>query len=210
MYTPPFNRIADSGEIRAMVRAWATAQLVTVDEQGQPLATLLPIVWTGDTVIAHLAKANPQWRDIGDGTPALLICSGPEAYVSPSWYATKAEDGRVVPTWNYSVVHLRGTATVHHDPDWLRTAVEHLTDEHEGQRRDPWSVGDAPEAFVQGQLRGIVGVQVRITAIEAKAKLSQNRSQADRDGVARGLRESGGAGPAAVADAMSAAEQARG
>lgn len=205
MYSPPFNRVDDEHEIRAMVRAWGTAELVTVDADGRPVATLLPIIWHGDTVIAHLAKANPHWRGITAGAPALLICGGPQAYVSPSWYATKAEHGKVVPTWNYSAVHLSGTAVVHHDADWLRTAVTQLTEQHETGRSDPWSVTDAPAPFVAGQLRGIVGVEIHVEKIEAKAKLSQNRSAADREGVVRGLEASTGPVDDAVGHLMKAA-----
>lgn len=202
MYSPPFNRVTDEDEIRAMVRAWGSAEFVTVDAEGRPVATLLPISWHGDTVIAHLARANDHWRSITPGAPALLICGGPQAYVSPSWYASKAEHGRVVPTWNYSAVHLSGTAVVHHDLDWLRAAVTRLTEQHEHGRSDPWAVDDAPEQFVAGQLRGIVGVEIRVERIEAKAKLSQNRSTADREGVVSALEASAAPTGRAVADRM--------
>lgn len=204
VYSPPFNRVSDEDEIRAMVRDWGSAELITVDG-GRPVATLLPIIWSGDTVIAHLARANQHWRSIGEGTPALLICGGPQAYVSPSYYPSKGEHGRVVPTWNYSSVHLSGAAYVHHDADWLRSAVTLLTGEHEGQRPDPWSVYDAPEAFIDGQLRGIVGVEIRVEKIEAKAKLSQNRSTADRQGVVLGLESTNGPLDGSVADLMRSA-----
>ena len=127
MYIPTPNAVADETVIRDMVAAAASAQFVTTGADGYPVATLLPIIWIGDTVIAHMAKANPQWRNIDGHTRALLICSGPQAYISPSWYAAKAEHGRVVPTWNYSAVHLSGSVRVHQDPQWLRTAVEDLT-----------------------------------------------------------------------------------
>ena len=109
MYTPPFNAVADEDEIRALVASARTAWLVTVGPDGVPLATYLPIRWRGDTVLAHLARANAHWRAIAPDSPALLIVTGPDAYVSPSWYAAKAEHGKVVPTWNYSAVHLTGT-----------------------------------------------------------------------------------------------------
>jgi transcriptional regulator len=150
----------------------------------------------------HLARANPHWRDVADGAPALAIVTGAEAYVSPAWYASKSEHGRVVPTWNYSQVHLTGRLTVHHDPAWLRDAVTRLTEAHERPRPDPWSVTDAPEAYVGKQLRAIVGLELAVEKVEAKAKLSQNRSDADRAGVVRGLRAEGGPGDALVADQM--------
>ncbi len=189
MYTPPFNRIEDEERIRSFVAAARTAWFVTAGANRIPAATLLPIMWRDQTVIAHLASANPQWRSITDGTPALLIVAGPDAYVSPSWYTAKARDGKVVPTWNYSAVHLTGTVTAHHDPEWLRAAVTELTDMHEGGRPHPWQVGDAPEAYIDGQLRGIVGLEIEVTGVEGKAKLSQNRSEADRRGVVAGLRQ---------------------
>ena len=191
MYVPPANSVPEPADARAMVAAARTAQLVTVGPGGVPEATLLPVLWHGDLVVAHMARANPHWRSIVEGAPALVVCTLPDAYVSPSWYAAKAEHGRVVPTWNYSAVHLTGPARVVEDQDWLRAAVGDLTDEHEASRHEPWAVTDAPPAFVEGQLRGIVGIEVRVEQVEAKAKLSQNRSEADRAGVVRGLADDG-------------------
>ncbi len=151
-----------------------------------------------------MAKANPHWREIADDTTALLIVTGPDAYVSPTWYAAKAEHGKVVPTWNYSAVHLTGLARVHEEPEWLRTAVTELTDRHEERRDRPWHVTDAPAPYVEGQLRGIVGIELTVTGVEGKAKLSQNRSMADREGVIEGLRGEGRVGGQGVADAMTA------
>lgn len=202
MYTPAFNSVEDETAIRAMVSAIGSAQFVTVDDDGFPTATLLPIIWERDTVIAHIARANPQWGTVADGSPALLICAGPQAYISPSWYAAKYEHGRVVPTWNYTAVHLTGTVRVHHDADWLHQAVDRLTITHEGPRELPWQVTDAPEAFIQGQLRGIVGLEITVTRVEGKAKLSQNRSAADRRGVVEGLRGEAAVGAEAVASEM--------
>ena len=191
MYVPPFNRVQDEAEIRAMVAGVGTAEFVTVGDAGFPESTLLPILWHDDTVIAHMAKANGQWRTVRPGQPVLLICTGTQGYVSPSWYAAKAEHGRVVPTWNYSAVHLSGRVQVHEDPEWLETAVTLLTQRHEGEQPRPWQVGDAPPDYIAGQLRGIVGLEVTVERVEAKAKLSQNRSAADRDGVRAGLRAQG-------------------
>lgn len=207
MYTPPVNVVDDDHEIRAMVAAARTGWLVTPDADGVPVATLLPILWHGDVVIAHMAKANPQWRSMADHTPALIIVGGPEAYISPSWYAAKAEDGKVVPTWNYSAVHLTGTVRVHHDSAWLRDAVTELTGTHENGREHPWRVTDAPAPYIDGQLNGIVGIEFAVARVEGKAKLSQNRSEQDQAGVIAGLRAEGlsphaAAGAAAVADAM--------
>ncbi|CAN5173570.1 FMN-binding negative transcriptional regulator [soil metagenome] len=205
MYTPAFNTVDDEAAIRAMVSEIGSAQLVTTGEDGFPTATLLPIVWERDTVIAHIARANPQWRTIADDSPTLLICAGPQAYISPSWYAAKYEHGKVVPTWNYSAVHLTGTVRVHHGPDWLHDAVSRLTVQHEGPRDTPWQVADAPESYLQGQLRGIVGLEITVARVEGKAKLSQNRSLADRRGVVDGLRDEHDAGAEAIASEMECA-----
>lgn len=205
MYTPPFNRADDEAELRAFVAQVRAGWLVTNGQGTAPSATFLPVLWRGDTVIAHFAKANSHWREIGSETPALVIVTGPDAYVSPSSYATKAEHGKVVPTWNYSAVHLTGVARVHHDPEWLRMAVEELTDEHERGRQTSWQVADAPDSFIDGQLRGIVGVEVVVSTIEGKLKLSQNRSRADRAGVVEGLRHHGRPDEQGVADQMASA-----
>ena len=202
MYVPKANEVTDESEVRDLVRAIGAGELVTVDGDGLPQATLLPVLWDADVVVAHMARANPHWRSVEDDAPCLVVVTGAQAYVSPSWYAAKPEHGRVVPTWNYSAVHLRGTVRVHEDPAWLREAVTSLTERHEAGRADPWSVGDAPEAFVEGQLRGIVGLEVRVTEAVGKAKLSQNRSEADRRGVLEGLAHEPGADAAEVARAM--------
>ena len=192
MYTPPFNAVHDEARLRAFVTEVRTGWLVTVGPEGFPLATLLPIMWQGDLVIAHLARANPQWRQLPPGSPGLIVVAGPEAYVSPSWYPAKAEHGKVVPTWNYSAVQLTGTVTTQEDPEWLRRAVTDLTETHEGERLHPWQVTDAPATYVDGQLGGIVGIEFVVTRAEGKSKLSQNRSDADRRGVVDGLRADAG------------------
>ncbi len=194
MYVPHFNRVDDAAEIHELVRQVGAADVVTVGPDGTPVSTLLPVMWSedGTVVIAHMARANGHWRHIAraqqDGeVKALAIVSGLQAYISPSWYAAKAEHGRVVPTWNYSAVHLTGTVTVHDDAEWVREAVTRLTQTHESGRATPWAVTDAPETYVTKQLRAIVGVEMRVHIVEAKAKMSQNRSEADRAGVAGGL-----------------------
>ncbi|WP_029138453.1 FMN-binding negative transcriptional regulator [Nakamurella lactea] len=187
MYLPHFNAISDPAATAEFVRRVAAGTLITPGPDGLVDATLLPILWDGEQrLVAHLARANEQWRRIGDGGQGLVVVQGPDAYVSPAWYASKAEHGRVVPTWNYSAVHLRGAVTVHDDPDWLRQVVTDLTDFHEAGREHPWQVADAPPRYVDGQLRAIVGVELTVTRVEAKAKWSQNRSEADRAGVHAG------------------------
>jgi transcriptional regulator len=204
VYVPRPNVLDDAAAVRALVRAVGAAELVSTGPDGYPLATRLPVVWDGDRLVMHIARANPHWRAVpADATvPALAVATGPEAYVSPAWYASKAEHGRVVPTWNYSAVHLTGRLRRHDDPEWLRQAVTLLTDLHEGRRAEPWAVTDAPAAYVDQQLRAIVGLELEVERVEAKAKLSQNRSAEDRAGVVAGLRAEGGAREAQVADAM--------
>lgn len=195
----------DYRQARDLVRAAHVGQLVTVGADGVPDATLLPVLWEGDEVVVHLARANEHWRRIVDGAPGLVVVTGPDVYVTPRWYASKREHGRVVPTWNYSTVHLAGPVTVHDDAEWLRTAVTRLTDRHEGRTAadgDRWHVSDAPERFVSGQLRAIVGVSMSVTRVEAKAKLSQNRAPEDQRGVVEGLADSTDLGAAPVREAM--------
>ncbi len=197
-----------------MVDAVGSADLVTVGPDGDLVSTLLPVLWdrrTGDVgparlgrLVAHAAVLNDQWRDAASGARVLAIVRGPQAYVSPSWYATKATHGRVVPTWNYSAVHLSGVLEMVDATDALRDMVGRLTDRHESGRPAPWAVKDAPSAYITGQLKAIRGIVVHLDGVEAKAKLSQNRSTADRAGVVAGLRcegQGGGQG-AVVADAM--------
>ena len=186
LYLPRFSVMAPD-DVRPFVEAVATAQLVTVGDDGVPDATFLPVLWEDDRLVGHLARANTHWRRIVDGSPALAVVTGPDTYVSPSWYAAKAEHGKVVPTWNYSVVHLRGRILVHDDPDWVHALVTRLTERHEQPRDEPWAVTDAPDDYIAKNLRPIVGVELLVETVEAKAKLSQNRSDADRAGVARGL-----------------------
>jgi transcriptional regulator len=207
MYTPPFNTVHDEDEIRAMVAASASAWFVTVGDGGAPEATLLPIMWRGGTVIAHMAKANSQWKRIVPDARVLLIVPGPEAYISPSWYPAKAEHGKVVPTWNYTAVHLSGTVRVHEETDWVRAAVTELTDTHEQGRDHPWQVSDAPSVYIDGQLRGIVGLEITVDQVEGKAKLSQNRSEADQAGVVAGLEGEPGRGADEIAQAMRSARR---
>jgi transcriptional regulator len=197
----------DADEIRDLVAAVGSAELVTVGGNGFPDATLLPVIWDDQRLIFHMARANRHWTTIEAGTPALAIVTGAQGYVSPSWYPSKAEHGRVVPTWNYSAVHFTGRVETHQDPEWLRDAVTRLTDLHEQHRERPWSVADAPERYVDKQLRAIVGIEMTIEKIEAKAKLSQNRSEEDRTGVIEGLRAEGGGRERELSDRMDAQRQ---
>ncbi|AZO09127.1 FMN-binding negative transcriptional regulator [Mesorhizobium sp. M3A.F.Ca.ET.080.04.2.1] len=190
MYTPPAFRDDDSESLRTTIRAARLATLVTATADG-PLATPLPLLLAekeGEqgTIYGHVAKANPQWRvpPLGDG---LAIFMGQDAYVTPAWYQTKQETGKVVPTWNYVAVHAYGPIEFFEDVDRLLDIVTRLTDLHESGRASPWAVSDAPADFIQSQLRGIVGLRMPITRLEGKRKMSQNRNAADRAGVLAGL-----------------------
>jgi transcriptional regulator len=202
MYTPPAFRDDDIESIRATIRAAHLANLVTATADG-PLATPLPLFLDATegergVLYGHLAKANPQWQAAPIGE-ALAIFMGPDAYVTPSWYATKQETGRVVPTWNYIAVHAYGPVEFFQDPERLLQVVTRLTRRHEQSRPAPWAVGDAPADFIAAQLRGIVGIRIPVTKFEGKRKMSQNRPEADRIGVAAGLAASEKPGDRAVA-----------
>ncbi|MCQ6269220.1 FMN-binding negative transcriptional regulator [Pseudarthrobacter sp. R1] len=188
MYTPA-HFAATPETVRGLLSRPGALNLVTMTSQGL-LATLLPFVFDPDAgehgaLQGHLARNNIQWSEPAVGE-ALAIIQGADAYVSPSWYASKAEHGRVVPTWNYTTAHY-GRLVIHDDPAWLERQVRRLTGVHEAAFEHPWSVDDAPGRYIAGQLRAIVGVELVITRIEAKAKLSQNRPEADVDGVVAGL-----------------------
>jgi transcriptional regulator len=199
MYVPA-HFAAGPDDVRSLLARPGALNLVTTTRQGL-LATLLPFVFDPDAgehgaLQGHLARNNPQWSEPAVGE-ALAIIQGADAYVSPSWYASKAEHGRVVPTWNYTTAHVYGRLVIHEDPAWLAAHVRQLTGKHEAGFDRPWSVEDAPERFIEGQLRAIVGVELLITRVEAKAKLSQNRPAADVDGVVAGLAARGQAEAAA-------------
>ena len=178
---------------RDLLREVTVAQLVTATEQG-PLATLLPWVVDLDhgSLIGHMARPNAQWQTPWYGQ-ALVIAEGPNGYVSPSWYASKAEHGRVVPTWDYVVVHVYGDLLIHDDEAWVEASVRRLTDRHEQPRPEPWSVSDAPDDYINGQLRDIVGIELRIDRVEASVKMSQGKSAADAAGVVAGFTADGNA-----------------
>ena len=200
-YVPTQFRIESLPEMHAMIRAARLANLVTASPDGL-LATPLPMTLDASdgpfgTLHAHLAKANPQWRT-GAGQEALVMFMGPDAYVTPSWYATKQKDGKVVPTWNYVAVHAYGPVEFYDDPARLLAVVTRLTALHEQARPHPWAVADAPGTFIGAQLKGIVGVRIPIGRLEGKQKVSQNRNAEDRAGVKAGLAASGDAAAEAV------------
>jgi len=195
MYLPAHFAEPRVEVLHEALRGGGLATLVTLGANGLD-ATHLPLLLEPTPaplgrLIGHAARANPQWSTTSDGAPALAILLGPDAYVTPSWYATKREAGKVVPTWNYLAIHAHGTVRFFHERERLLDVVTRLTDRHEGARAHPWKVSDAPADYVDGLLEGIVGVELAITRLEGKWKASQNRSEADRRGVEEGLRAEG-------------------
>ena len=193
MYIPPAFRVDDMADIHRAMREARSATLVTATEEGL-VGTTLPMLLEesegqNGTLYAHVARANPQWK-LAPTCEAMAIVTGPEAYITPSWYATKQETGKVVPTWNYVTVHAYGRVRFIDDPEALLKIVTRLTDTHEQTRTEPWAVADAPADFIKSQLRGIVGLRMPITKLEGKRKVSQNYSAADRAGVIKGLSSS--------------------
>jgi transcriptional regulator len=190
MYQPDHFRVDDLPQMHALMRARPFAALVSAGAAGL-YATHLPTVLKDDgpfgTIECHLARANPHWKDLATGDEALMIFQGPEAYVTPNWYPSKAEHGKVVPTWNYAVVHAYGRPQVMQDKDWVRRHVGELTAQQEAAEARPWAVTDAPESYIDVMLRGIVGFRFAITRLEGKWKMSQNREMRDRAGVVTGL-----------------------
>jgi transcriptional regulator len=208
MYQPPHHR-EDRLEIQhALIRAHPLGTLVTLGSGGL-VANALPFVLDAaagslGTLKVHLARANSQWRDFDPAVEALVVFQGVEGYITPSWYPTKRETGKVVPTWNYVVVQARGPMRIVEDRAWLAEQIAALTAAHEAGRAAPWSVDDAPPPFVEAQLKGIVGIEIPIGRIEGKWKMSQNRPEADRAGVVKGLRATGDATSLAMADLVDA------
>ena len=194
MYQPAHRKfeVEDPASLLAELCAIVPATLVTHGSNGFR-ASILPMLFdAGDgpqgTLRGHLARGNPHWREIGEGSDeALALFDGPDAYVSPAWYEEKRLTGKVVPTWNYVTVQAHGTITLRHEPEWLIPHVGRLVARHEAGRPDPWALSDAPEDYVATQARAIVGLELRITRLEAKAKLSQNRPKADIAEVVEGL-----------------------
>ena len=194
MYNPSAFRENDLARQQQLIKEFPLGLLISSGIHG-PHASPLPfhLEAAGSTLgvlRCHLARANEHWRTL-DGANVLVVFQGHDAYVSPAWYASKTEHGKVVPTWNYAMVQARGVARVIEDPAWLHRQITMLTEAQEAKRATPWHVGDAPESFIEGQLRAIVGIEIEVQQIDGKWKVSQNRSAADRDGVVAGLEESG-------------------
>ena len=193
MYIPPAFRDTELASVHETMRSARLANFITCTASGL-VCTPLPLFLDereGDqgVIYGHLAKANTQWKE-APTCDALAIFSGPDAYVTPSWYVSKQEHGKVVPTWNYAAVHVYGQVEFFEDADRLHEVVTRLTELYEHPRAESWAVTDAPADFIKAQLRGIVGLRMPVSRIDAKRKMSQNRSEADRAGVVAGLAES--------------------
>ncbi len=190
MYQPDHFRVDDAPQMHALMRAHPFATLVSAGSAGlyaSHLPTVLKEEGAHGTIECHLARANPHCRDLADGGEALMIFQGPESYITPNWYPSKGQTGKVVPTWNYAVVHAYGRPEVMDDADWLRRHVTELTAQQEAGEPRPWAVSDAPESYIKVMLRGIVGFRFAITRLEGKWKMSQNWDMTDRAGVVKGL-----------------------
>jgi transcriptional regulator len=195
MYLPSHFAEPRVEVLHEAIRDAGLATLVTTGAEGLDAShlplLLLPEPGPLGRLVGHVARANPQWRTTPEGSAALAIVLGPDAYVTPSWYPSKRETGRVVPTWNYVAIHVHGTVRFFQEQERLLDIVTRLTDRHERGRPLPWKVADAPPDYLDGMLKGIVGVELTITRIEGKWKASQNRSESDRRGVEEGLRSEG-------------------
>lgn len=192
MYQPEQHREDRLAVQQDLIEAHPFGLLISVGAEGL-LANGLPFLLQRDSgdkgrLQAHIARANPQWTGL-DGQAVLVVFQGPLTYVTPGFYETKRETGKVVPTWNYAMVQARGVARVRADAAWLDTQIAALTDRHEAAQPAPWQVSDAPRPYIEAQLRGIVGIEIDIRELEGKWKVSQNRPEGDRLGVAQGLAE---------------------
>jgi len=208
MYQPAHFVEQDADALLALMKAHPLATLV---RGGAVLAAdILPLdvdrTESGWRVTGHVARANPLWRE-ADGQPVLLLFQGPQAYVSPNWYPSKAANGKAVPTWNYTMVQAHGTLRAIQDAAWLRALVTRLTERHEAGRAIPWHVSDAPADYIDAMLKAIVGIEIEVTSVEGKFKLSQNRSAEDRTGVVLGLEADASSQLQPEADALAQAMQ---
>jgi transcriptional regulator len=188
MYAPKHFAKTEPVLLRDAIRRFGPGELITYGSDGIE-ASLIPMLISDDvrTITGHQAKANRQWSRADPSVPVLAIWRGADAFVSPNFYPSKLEDGKVVPTWNYLVVQARGTIAFHHEREWKRSQVAALTDWHEAGSAAPWSIDDAPDDYIDGRLSAIVGFDIQVTSIEGKWKLSQNRSEQDIAGVIAGL-----------------------
>lgn len=204
MYRPQQFKEDDIGKLQQYIRDYGFGLLVVADEGGIE-ANHVPFYLSSEQggalgrLQCHLARSNPAWQRLRDGARVLAVFQGPNAYVSPSWYETKAETGRVVPTWNYLAVHAEGSARIIEDSAWLKHHLHRLTDQHESGMSKPWSVDDAPKDFIDGLVQAIVGVEIKIESLAGKLKASQNQPEKNRVGVKAGLETGDGVHDRAMA-----------
>jgi transcriptional regulator len=195
MYEPPLHRKESLEAQHALIRSQPLGLLICNGPAGLEANTIPFLIDASasklGTLRAHMARANKQWRSLGKADEALVVFQGPDRYISPNWYATKRETGKVVPTWNYVMVQARGKPRVIEDAEWLRAQIDELTRTHEGRRPAPWAVSDAPADFIAMQIKAIVGLEIEIAHIAGKWKVSQNRPAPDREGVVAGLTAEG-------------------
>ena len=215
MYLPAHFEESRPAVLQLLLQAHPLGQLVSVDAEGLPVANPIPFLYDAErgalgALVGHVARANPVWRDAvsggAAGQPVLVLFQGPDGYVSPNGYAAKREHGKVVPTWNYATVQARGRLRVLDDVAATRALVTRLTAVHESTQSRPWAVSDAPDDYIASMLRAIVCIEIELSALVGKYKLSQNRSAADQAGVVAGLRAGGVPSQQALADWMPAAD----
>lgn len=204
MYIHPLHAAPEPESLYALMQAKPLGAWVCQGRQGL-IANHLPFLLDRSrgplgSLIGHVARANPVWRDLSQASPSVVMFQGPQAYVTPSWYPSKAEHGQVVPTWDYVVAHVHGMARAIEDRAWLLAMLNALTDAHEARRSPPWRVADAPAAYIDQMLRAIVGIEIPIDRLEGKFKLSQDEALPDRAGTVQGLRRGETAEAAALAD----------
>ncbi len=213
MYLPAAHRFDNDDDLFRLMAAQPLGAWVC-QAAGALEANHLPFVVDREgrsgRLRAHVSRANPVWRTLGDGAPSVVLFQGPQAYITPGWYPGKADHGRVVPTWNYSAVHVHGRARAIDDPAWLRPLLQRLTVQHEAGRPQPWQMSDAPADYIDALLRAVVGIEITIDRIEGRLKASQDEAEADRHGTVAGLRTMGGAAAEQMATLVQQALDAKG
>ncbi|MDE1463841.1 FMN-binding negative transcriptional regulator [Spartinivicinus poritis] len=209
MFIPKVFEQNDTDSLINLIREYPFATLITISEAEGIEANPIPLSFTQDEnkqyLQGHIAKANPLWKSVNNGSDVLVVFNGPNGYISPNYYPTKQETGKAVPTWNYVTVQVRGRLSFIHDADWNRAMIDRLTVEHEASQKNPWTLNDAPEGYIDKMLQAIVSVKVEIVSIIGKWKLSQNQSEKNRNGVINGLSSQSNA--SVIASWVSAAKQ---
>lgn len=208
MYLPPYHAETDVQVMHALIHKHPLGTWITLDAQ-EMVANHIPFVFDANrgphgTLRAHVARANPVWRTLSADTASLVIFQGPQSYITPSWYPSKLTDGKVVPTWNYTVVHARGVARAVEDPVWIHQVISDLTQANESMNPQPWKLADAPADFIERMARAIVGIEIPIASIVGKSKLSQDEALDDRVGTADGLAKQGDANALAMSQLVKA------